>query len=157
MKPYLKIILPLQNRRKKITSRVFLIALQQYRRTLDIEKTEALIQDAPNTNERVQLKYVEGFKYLHSTISNDGSLDSKILFRINKVSQAYGRMKVKVIQQKRHHTKLKIYMAVVVFQLYPTDSKHGSHRLAYHDARKLSHKCALCRIIVIRQKDIVTN
>ena len=42
----------------------------------------------PNiTNEGVQLKCMESFKYLGSTISSDGSLDSKIS-RIHKVVQA---------------------------------------------------------------------
>ena len=74
----------------------------------------------PNiTIEGVQQKCVESFKYLGSTVSTDGSLDSEIWSRIHKVSQALGRLKVKVLQQKgiTLSTKLNVYRAVAVFTL----------------------------------------
>ena len=62
----------------------------------------------PNiTFEGVQLKCVESFMYLSSTISADGSLDSEISSRIHKASQALGKLKMKVLQQKdcRHSSR----------------------------------------------------
>ena len=94
---------------------------------INLGKTEVLAQAVPNTTrpqanitiEGIQLKCVESFKYLRSTISADGSPESKISYRIHKASQALGRLKVKVLQQKgiRLSTKLKVYRAVAVSTL----------------------------------------
>ena len=103
--------------------------------TISLEKTEVLVQAAPNTIrpqpnitiEGVQLKCVESFKYLGSTTSADGSLDSKISSRMNEESQALGRLKAKVLQQKgiRLSTKIKVYKTVVVSTLYSVVVKLG--------------------------------
>ena len=76
--------------------------------TISLGKAEVLVQSASNTIdpqpnitiEGFKLKCVESFKNLGSTIPADGFLDSEISSRMHKASQALGRMKVKLLQQK---------------------------------------------------------
>jgi hypothetical protein len=92
--------------------------------TISLGKTEVLLQPAPNTTppqpcitiDGTQLKNVDTFKYLGSTISSDGTLDKEIAARIQKASQALGRLRTKVLQHKdiRLSTKLKVYNAIVL-------------------------------------------
>ena len=64
--------------------------------TVSLDQTEVLLQPAPLSVvhcpcisfEGTELKTVEGFTYLGSLISNDGSLDKEINSRICKASQA---------------------------------------------------------------------
>ena len=66
--------------------------------TIILGKTEVIFQPAPNTVHSqpcitigdMQLKNVNSFRYLGSTISSDGSLDKEITARIQKASQALG-------------------------------------------------------------------
>ena len=95
--------------------------------TISLSKTELLFQPAPTSNtpppcifiESTQLKSVDDFKYLSSSISNDGSLDKEISTRICKASQALGCFRVQILN---HHniqlpTKLKVYRPVVLTSL----------------------------------------
>ncbi|XP_076069189.1 uncharacterized protein LOC143041234 [Oratosquilla oratoria] len=95
--------------------------------TISLGKTEVLFQPAPTSTsqppsisiEGTQLKNAREFKYLSSTISNDGSLDKGISARICKASQALGRLRTRVLNQRnvRRSTKLKVYRAVVLTSL----------------------------------------
>ena len=145
---------------------VFAEASRHFRLTISLAKTEALVQAALNTIrpqpnitiDGVQLKCVESFKYLVSTISSDGSLDSEISSRIHKASQAHGRWKVKVLQQKgiRLSTKLKVCRAVVVStQLNGCETRTTYRRHIKHQEQ--FHTRALCMITGIRWQDRVTN
>ena len=69
--------------------------------------------------EGVQLKCVECFTYLGSTVSTDGLLHSEFSSRIHKASETLERLKVKVLHQKgiRLSAKLKVYRAVLVSTL----------------------------------------
>ena len=68
--------------------------------TISLSKNEVLHQPAPNSNpsepnnvlDCTQLKNVDTFKYLESTISSDGSLDKKIASSIKKASQTLRRL-----------------------------------------------------------------
>ena len=130
LKPYLLMTVPSlhtgKNHLQTIDDR-FAEASRLFGLIINLGKTEVLAQAEPNTTrpqaniaiEGIQLKCVESFKYLRSTISANGSPESKISYRIHKASQALGRLKVKVLQQKgiRLSTKLKGYWAVVVSTL----------------------------------------
>ena len=106
--------------------------------TISLGKTEVLLQPAPNsarpqpciTIDGTQQKNVDSFRYLGSTISSDGPLDKEIAARIQKASQALGRLRAKVLQHKdiRLPIKLKVYNAVVLLSLSSCmAAKHGPH------------------------------
>uniref|UniRef100_A0A5F8HFV9 RNA-directed DNA polymerase n=1 Tax=Monodelphis domestica TaxID=13616 RepID=A0A5F8HFV9_MONDO len=95
--------------------------------TISLSKTEVLFQPAPGrpmnqpriTIDGTQLSNVNTFKYLGSTIANDGSLDHEINARIQKASQALGQLCCKVLQHSgvSTATKLKVYNAGVLSSL----------------------------------------
>ena len=103
---------------------VFSEAAKHFGLTISLSKTEVLLQPAPATRPQqpcitidgTQLKNVESFKHLGSTISNDGTLDKEITTRIQKASQAFGRLRIKVLQHKSISlsTKLKVYNTIVL-------------------------------------------
>lgn len=134
--------------------------------TISLGKTEVLLQPAPNTTkpqpaitiDEAELKCVENFKYLGSTISSDGSLDKEITSRIQKASQALGRLRVKVLQQKsiRLTTKLKIYKAVVLSTLLYGCETWTLYRRHIKQLEQF-HTRSLRSIMCIRWQDRVSN
>lgn len=114
----------------KIICRSLLTALQMRLDSLDskpiLSKKKDLCRGhncptAPTSHRHggTRLKCEDSFKYIGSTISTDGLLNKEITSRIQKASQALGRLRVKVLQSKGIVlvTKLKIYMDVVLFSL----------------------------------------
>ncbi|XP_056681282.1 uncharacterized protein LOC130458733 [Monodelphis domestica] len=99
----------------------FSTATKLFGLTISLGKIEVLFQPAPGrptnqpciTVDGTQLSNVNTFKYLGSTIANDGSLDHEINARIQKASQALGRLLCKVLQHRGISTvmKLKVYNA----------------------------------------------
>ena len=95
--------------------------------SISLGKTEVLQPAAPNRNtpeptafvDGTQLKNVDNFKHLGSSISSDGSLDREVTSRINKASQALEGIGARVLNQHniRPFTKLKVYSAVVLTSL----------------------------------------
>ena len=134
--------------------------------TISLGKTEVLVQPAPNTTrpqpvitiDEVQLKCVDSFKYLGSTISADGSLDKEITSRSQKASQALGRLRVKVLQQKgiTLSTKLKIYRAVVLPSILYGCETWTLYRRHIKQLEQF-HNMSLRMIMGIRWQDRVTN
>ena len=97
-------------------------------------------------------------QYLESTISNDGTLDRKITTRIQKASQAFGRLRMKVLQHKSISlsTKRKVYSAIVLPSLLYGCETWNLYR---RHLRKLKqfHTRSLRSIIRIRWQDRVSN
>jgi transcription termination factor 2 len=134
--------------------------------TISLGKTEVLLQPAPNTTppqpcitiDGTQLKNVDTFKYLGSTISSDGTLDKEIAARIQKASQALGRLRTKVLQHKdiRLSTKLKVYNAIVLPSLLYGCETWTLYR---RHIKKLEqfHNRSLRSIMRIRWQDHITN
>ena len=107
---------------------------QLFGTTISLGKTVVLLQAAPHTTKQqpsnsivgTELKCMDTLKYLGSTTSSDGSLDTEITARIQKASQALGHHRVKVLQQKgiRLTTKLKIYKPLSSLH-FCMGAKHG--------------------------------
>ena len=73
-------------------------ASKLFRLTISLGKTEVLHQPAPNiVIDDTPLANAEHSKYLGSSISCDGSLDTEIASRIGKTSQALGRLRTRVL------------------------------------------------------------
>ncbi|CAH1233287.1 Hypp666 [Branchiostoma lanceolatum] len=144
----------------------FLEASKMFGLTISLGKTVVLVQPAPNTTrplpnitiDTTQLKCVEHFPYLGSTISADGSLDREVSTRIQKASQALGRLRVKVLQQRgiKLTTKIKIYKAVVLTSLLYGCESWTLYRRHVKQLEQF-HMRSLRRIMDISWQDRVTN
>ena len=168
LKPYLRMTVSSRQRENHPQTIVdrFAEASRLFGLTITLGKMKVLDQAAPNTIraqphitiEAVQLKCVESFKYLGSTISSNGLLDREISSRIHKASQELGRLKVKVLQQKgvRVSTKLKVYRVVVVSILLYGCETWTTYRWHIKQLEQF-HTRALCMIVGIRLQDRVTN
>ncbi|VDL94573.1 unnamed protein product [Schistocephalus solidus] len=77
--------------------------------------------NAPRINVNgTQLKNVETFSYLGSTLSRNTRIDDEVAQRISKASEAFGRLQASVWNHYGIHlnTKLKMYKAVVLTTLH---------------------------------------
>uniref|UniRef100_A0A5F8GJ83 Reverse transcriptase domain-containing protein n=1 Tax=Monodelphis domestica TaxID=13616 RepID=A0A5F8GJ83_MONDO len=134
--------------------------------TIGLSKTEVLFQPAPGrpTNQQcitingTQLSNVNTFKYLGSTIAKDGSLDHMIKARIQKASQAPGRLCSKVLQHRgvSTATKLKVYNAVVLSSLLYCCETWTLYRKHMKQLEQF-HQRSLWSIMRIRWQDRITN
>ena len=105
------------------------MACRRFGLTISLGKTEFMFQEAPSctkapppppiTIDGTELKSVEKFCYLGSTVCSNGSLDAEIALRISKASSAFGRLSKRLWQVKgiRLCTKIATYKAVVLSAL----------------------------------------
>ncbi|KAI8519286.1 hypothetical protein Bbelb_025430 [Branchiostoma belcheri] len=134
--------------------------------TISLGKTEVLLQPAPLSVARgpcisiegTQLKTVDGFTYLGSVISNDGSLDKEINSRICKASQALGRLRTRVLKQHnvKLSTKLKVYHAVVIPSLLYGCETWTLYKRHIKQLERF-HMRSLRSILGVRWQDKVSN
>ena len=91
----------------------FAEASKRFGLTINIKKTEVLIQDTHNKklNPRVvllngtPLAEVDKFTYLGSTISNNGTIDAEISRRIQSAASAFGKLRSRLWDQRGIHLK----------------------------------------------------
>ena len=104
------------------------------------------------------LKTVEHFKYLGIVISSDCSLDREISARINKASQALGRLRTRVMNHRsiKLPAKIKVYRAVVLTSLLCGCETWTLYRKHIKQLERF-HMRSLRSIIGIKWQDRVTN
>ena len=93
---------------------------------INTRKTEVIVQQInPNQNIPVftingsPLQTVPFFKYLGSIVSPTTKIDEDVIDKINKASRVFGRLRMKVFQNKhlRIATKVQVYQAVCISTL----------------------------------------
>ncbi len=134
--------------------------------TISLSKTEVLFQPAPNTQnippaihiEDTKLANVDQFKYLGSSISQDGLVDNEIQARICKASQALGRLKHRVFKEHniRMSTKISVYKAVVLPSLLYGSETWTLYRRHINKLEQF-HTRALRSILGVKWQDKITN
>ena len=123
------------------------------------KKTEVLHQPAPRKPSKEprifakgqQLKVVEHFTYLGSTLSQAANIDMEINNRISKASSAFGRLQRNVWERKGLSitTMIKIYCAVVLTTLLYARETWTVYK---RHARKLNHFHLNCLRKILRIK-----
>ena len=145
----------------------FAEASQLFGFTISLGKTDVLYQPSPASTVHdpptiligdTDLKTVEHFKYLGSVISSDCSLDREISTRINKTSQALGRLRTRVMNHKsiKLPTKIKVYTAIVLTSLLYGCETWTLYRKHIKQLERF-HMRALRSIMGIKWQDRVTN
>ena len=145
----------------------FAEASQLFGLTISLGKTEVLYQPSPASTVNdpptiligdTALKTVEHFKYLGSVVSSDCSLDREISTRINKASQALGRLRTRVMNHKsiKLPTKIKVYKAIVLTSLLYGCETWTLYRKHIKQLERF-HMRALRSIMGIKWQDRVTN
>ena len=141
-------------------------ASRRFGLTISIKKTEVLYQPArgnayvpPSISiEGKQLKAVDNFKYLGSTVSNNGSIDAEITSRVAKATGAYGRLSKRLWSNRdiRLQTKVAVYKAAVVTSLlYGCET--WTLRKSHISRLEKFHQTSLRRIARIRWFHKVPN
>lgn len=100
--------------------------------TISLGKTAAMFQRPPSPQipavppppppvsiDDMDLKTVDKFCYLGSTLSSNGSLDNEISLRISKASSSFGALMKRLLKNHgiKLHTKIVVYRAVVLSSL----------------------------------------
>ena len=144
----------------------FSAAARRFGLIISIKKTEVLYQPAPGepyvppavTIDGKQLKAVETFKYLGSTVSNDASLDAEITSRIAKATAAFGRLTKRLWTNRniRLDTKIAVYRAAVITSLL-FGCETWTLKKAHFVRLEKFHQATLRKIARIRWFHKVTN
>ena len=141
-------------------------ATSRYGLAISIKKTEVLYQPPPraeHANPSIhirgqQLKSVQSFRYLGSTLSSSATIDDEITHRISQANASYGRLRSRVFNDHdiRLETKIRVYESVVLSSLlygcetWTMYSRHLKTLERFHQ-RKLR------TIMRIRWQDLVPN
>lgn len=134
--------------------------------TISIKKTEVMYQPAPGkqyVEPSIQvhgsnLKTVDRFTYLGSTLSRSATIDDEINSRVAKASTAFGKLRSNVWERRgiRLETKLKVYKAVII-----TTLMYGCEAWTIYarHAKQLNHFHMTClrRLLNIRWQDKIPD
>uniref|UniRef100_A0A3B3HTA8 Reverse transcriptase domain-containing protein n=1 Tax=Oryzias latipes TaxID=8090 RepID=A0A3B3HTA8_ORYLA len=134
--------------------------------TINIKKTEVLIQDTHNAklNPRTvllngtPLAEVDKFSYLGSTISNSGSIDTEISKRIQSAASAFGKLRSRLWDQRGIHlkTKIKVYRAIIMPTLLYSSETWTTYKRHIKSLYKVQQR-HLRQLMNISWKDNVSN
>lgn len=147
----------------------FATACGRFGLTISLEKTEAMFQPSPSLADTVpppppitinntEIKTVDKFCYLGSTVSNSGSLDDEVMQRIRKASVAFGRLTKRLWKDRgiRLSTKIAVYKAVVLSTLLYCCETWTTYRRHIQLLEQFQQRC-LRNICSIRWQDRVSN
>ncbi|XP_078593825.1 uncharacterized protein LOC144871797 [Branchiostoma floridae x Branchiostoma japonicum] len=137
--------------------------------TISLGKTEAMFQPSPSQAANVpppppivinntEIKTVDKFCYLGSTITSSGSLDAEVMQRIGKASVAFGRLTKRLWQDHgiRLSTKIAVYKAVVLSALLYCCETWTTYRRQVKLMEQFHQRC-LRKICGIKWQDRVSN
>ncbi|KAI8516013.1 hypothetical protein Bbelb_068260 [Branchiostoma belcheri] len=147
----------------------FATACGRFGLTISLSKTEAMFQPPPSLAATVplpppivinntEIKTVDKFCYLGSTITSSGSLDAEVTQRIGKASVAFGRLTKRLWQEHgiRLSTKIAVYIAVVLSTLLYCCETWTTYRRHIQLLEQFQQRC-LRNICNIRWQDKVSN
>ena len=144
----------------------FSTACDNFGLTISTKKTEVMYQPAPGkpyhephiTVKGQNIKAVNNFTYLGSTLSRAVNIDAEVINRIAKASAAFGRLRENVWECRGLSltTKLKVYRAVVLTTLLyasETWTVYSRH------AKQLNHFHLSClrRLLRVRWQDKIPD
>ena len=144
----------------------FASACNNYGLTISTKKTEVMYQPAPGkppiqpkiSVNAQDLKSVDNFTYLGSTLTTSANIDSEINNRTAKASAAFGRLRSNVWERRGISltTKLKVYQAVVLTALLYACETWTVYR---RHAKQLNHFHLSClrKILRIRWQDKIPD
>lgn len=140
----------------------FSVSCRCFGLTVSLGKTEAIFQPPPSpqnpaalptrqvTIDDTEIKTVEKFCYLGSTISSNGPLDDEISLRTSKASSSFGRLTKRLWQNHgmRLHQKTAVYRAVVLSALVYDGETWATYRRHIHQQERFHQRClqSICNI-----------
>lgn len=137
----------------------------RYGLKISISKTEVMAMDFLGETvplkvkvDNIELKQVEKFKYLGSTITSKNDLEAEINNRIASAAAAYGKLRPRVSRSHdlKLSTKVSVYMAVVLPNLLYSSETWVLYRKHIRTLDKFHLKC-LRDILNIQWSDRVRN
>ncbi|CAH1249728.1 Hypp8672 [Branchiostoma lanceolatum] len=150
---------------QRVTS-CFAEAAKLFGLEVSLKKTEVLHQPAPQEAYRTpyitigetELKAVQQFTYLGSTISSDARIDKEVDNRLAKANSAFGRLYRRVWSSKhlKKGTKVSVYRAVVLTTLLYGSESWVTYRQHLRLLERFHQRC-LRSILNIHWSDYVTN
>ena len=151
-----------------ITDR-FAAAYRRFGLTISLGKTEAMSQPSPSQAanapppppiviNNTEIKTVDKFCYLGSTVTSSGSLDADVVQRIGKANAAFGRLTKRLWQDHgiRLSTKIAVYRAVVLCALLYCCETWTTYRRHIQQLERF-HQRFLRKICNIKWQDRVSN
>ena len=144
----------------------FAEASKRFGLTINIKKTEVVIQDTPERKleprevllNGTALAEVENFTYLGSIISNKGGIDAEISKRIQSAATAFGKLRSRLWDQSDIHlkTKMRVYRAIIIPTLLYGSETWTLYRRHFNRLDKMQQR-HLRQLMNISWKDHVSN
>lgn len=137
---------------------------QRFGLKISVKKTEVMSLDVRGHETLTielgedQLKQVEKFRYLGSTITSKCDLDAEVNSRISAAAAAFGKLDVKVFcsHDLKLRTKIAVYMAIVLPNILYSAETWTPYRRHIRMLDRFHLKC-LRKILNIRWSDRVRN